>query len=196
MTRDAAATLASRATPRLGMPPPESTDEMVEPHGLRRFVLAHLGSREVSRVIYGAIIGLALIVALETHPPEPGVVAASLAGTAVAVALAELYSELIGLETRDRRRPTRAAAHHLRAESAAVASGIAFPAGFFVLAAVDVLDEDAAFTLAKWTGLALIGFYGFAAARLAGAKLSTALLQATAVALIGAFLIALKALIH
>jgi hypothetical protein len=30
----------------------------------------HLRSRQVSRVIYGAIIGLALVVALEAHPPR------------------------------------------------------------------------------------------------------------------------------
>ena len=29
----------------------------------------HLGSQQVSRVIYGSIIGLALVVALEVHPP-------------------------------------------------------------------------------------------------------------------------------
>jgi hypothetical protein len=44
--------------------------------------------------------------------------------------------------------------------------------------------------------LALIGLYGFSAARLAGAGLPAALAQAAAVALIGALLIVLKALIH
>ena len=34
------------------------------------FVLAHLRSGGVSRVVYGAIIGLALIVTLQLHPPE------------------------------------------------------------------------------------------------------------------------------
>ena len=40
---------------------------------------------------------------------------------------------------------------------------------FFVLAILDVLEDDAAFTLAKWTGVGLIGVYGFAGARLSGA---------------------------
>jgi hypothetical protein len=44
--------------------------------------------------------------------------------------------------------------------------------------------------------LGLLGLYGFFAARLAGAGLPAALAQASAVALIGAFLIALKALVH
>jgi hypothetical protein len=114
----------------------------------------------------------------------------------VAVSLAEIYSELVGLETRQRRRPSRAAMHHLRAESAAVAFGVTFPAVFFVLAAAHVLDDDTAFTLAKWTGVGLIGVYGFAGARLAGSGLLVSIIQALGVALIGIFLILLKALVH
>ena len=71
-----------------------------------------------------------------------------------------------------------------------------FPAVFFILAAADAMEVETAFTVAKWTGLGLIGFYGFCAARLAGAGLARALVHATAVALVGALLIGLKALIH
>jgi hypothetical protein len=163
---------------------------------VRGFVAAHLGSRQVSRVVYGSIIGLALVVVLETHPPPPGSVIASLLATALAVALAELYSELVGFETSRARRVNRVELRHLEGDVAAVAFGIAFPAVFFVLAAVDLLEEDTAFTVAKWTGLGLIGVYGFAGARLSGAGLPAALVQAAAVALIGAVLIALKSLVH
>jgi hypothetical protein len=163
---------------------------------LRRFVVDHLGSRRVSRVIYGAIIGLALVVALEAHPPAPSVVIATVLGTAVAVALAELYSELVGFETGERRKASLSELRHLGADIAAVAFGIAFPAVFFILAATSVLGNEAAFTAAKWTGLGLIGLYGFAGARLSGAGVLVSLMQAVGVALIGALLIALKALVH
>ena len=49
---------------------------------------------------------------------------------------------------------------------------------------------------AKWTGLGLIGLYGFAGARLSGAGVLVSVMQAVGVALIGALLIALKALVH
>jgi hypothetical protein len=163
---------------------------------IRRFVAAHLGSRQVSRVVYGSIIGLALVVALQAHPPPPGAVIASLLGTAVAVALAELYSELVGFETIEHRKARATELRHLGADIAAVAFGIAFPALFFLLAAAGSLETDTAFTLAKWTGLGLIGLYGFAGARLSGARLRTALIQAAAVALIGAALILLKSVVH
>ena len=50
--------------------------------------------------------------------------------------------------------------------------------------------------MAKWAGLGLIGLYGFAGARLAGNTRLNSLLKATGVALIGAALIGLKALVH
>jgi hypothetical protein len=163
---------------------------------MHRAIEAHLRTRQVGHVIYGAIIGMALVVSLEAHPPGPGVVTATLLATAVAVGLAELYSEVVGAETRLRRRVGRAKFGQILDDVAAVAFGIAFPAIFFVLAAVGVLDGDTAFTIAKWSGLGLISLYGFLAGRLSGQTLWVSLLQALAVGVIGGILIAFKALIH
>jgi hypothetical protein len=161
-----------------------------------RVVEDHLGSTQVSRVIYGSIIGLALVVALEHDPPRPAVMVGTLVGTAVAVGLAELYSEIVGTEVRTRQRVERAHVGEIAADVGAVAFGIAFPAIFFLLSVAHAMEVETAFTLAKWSGLGLIGFYGFSAARLAGARLSAALVQAVAIGLIGVFLIGLKALVH
>jgi hypothetical protein len=156
----------------------------------------HLGSTQVARVMYGAIIGLALVVALEANPPRPAVMVGTLLGTAVAVGLAELYSEVVGAEVRTRHRVERAHFREIATDVGAVAFGISFPAVFFLLSAAGAMEVDTAFELAKWSGLGLIGFYGFCAARLSGMGLTAALLQAVAVAAVGGFLIALKALIH
>jgi hypothetical protein len=157
---------------------------------------AHLGSRQVAKVVYGSIIGLALTVALESHPPAAGVMTVWLLGTAVAVALAEIYSEVVGVETSQRHKVSRHEWAHFLEDAGAVAFGVAFPAVFFLLSTLGVLDEDTAFTVAKWTGLGLIGFYGFWAARFAGATPHGALLKGAVVALIGAGLIVLKSLVH
>ena len=79
---------------------------------------------------------------------------------------------------------------------AAVFFGIIFPDVLFVLAAFGLFDVETAFTLAKWTGLGLIACYGFAAGRLSGSSVRSALLQALAVAAIGGALIAFKAVLH
>lgn len=163
---------------------------------MRRFVETHLASNQVARVVYGAIIGLALVVALEAHPPPAGAVVASLLGTALAVALAEVYSETLGAEVRTHARVERERVRGIWTDTLAVGFGVAFPAVFFVLAAAGAMRVDTAFDAAKWSGLGLIAVYGFLAARLSGAALPAALVKSAAVALIGAFLIALKALVH
>jgi hypothetical protein len=70
---------------------------------------------------------------------------------------------------------------------------VAFPAVLFLLAAVHLIELDTAFVAARWTGLGLIGFYGYWAARFAGAPVPRALAQAAAV---GGLVIAFKALVH
>jgi hypothetical protein len=159
-------------------------------------VTAHLGSRQVSRVIYGAIVGLALVVALEDHPPSAAAVAAILISTAVAVALAELYSELLGTRVRLRHGVDRDRRRAILEEAAAVAAGAAFPALFFLVAAAGAIKLTTAFSIAKWSGLGLIGFYGLCAARLSGAELVRASLEALAVVALGGLVILVKALVH
>ena len=163
---------------------------------MRVSIEAHLGSRQVAKVVYGSIIGLALVVALAGHPPSTAAVIVSLLGTAVAVGLAELYSEVVGAETSNRHSVTRHQLAHMLDDAVAVAFGIAFPAVFFLLALFHLISVDTAFSLARWSGLALIGFYGFWAARFAGAPVPRALLRAAIVALIGGALIVLKSLLH
>jgi hypothetical protein len=163
---------------------------------VRATLEAHLGSREVSRVVYGAIIGLTLVVALDDHPPGALAMAAWLVLSAITVALAEVYSEVVGAETRQRHRVTRRQVAHMLDEAAAVAFGVGFPAVFFLVAAVGWMELDTAFAVAKWSGLGLVGFYGYWAARLAGTPVPRALVQATMVAAVGATLILVKALLH
>src|SRR4029079_18313666 len=129
------------------------------------------------------------------HPPKAGVVIASLLGTTVAVCLAELYSETLGTEGRTRRRVDPEHRRAIWADAVAVAFRISFPTIFFLLAAAGAIDLNTAFDLAKCSGLGLIGLYGFAAARLAGEGLALALVKGTGAALIGGFLIALKAIV-
>lgn len=163
---------------------------------MRASLEQHLGSRQVARVVYGSIIGLALVVALEKHPPEPWVMAVWLLGTALAVALAEVYSDVVGIETSTRRPVTRPQFGHIAEDAVAVGFGVAGPAVFFLLSALGVFEVATAFTVAKWSGLGLIGFYGFWAARFAGAAPHRAVLKGALVALVGAGLIALKAFVH
>jgi hypothetical protein len=163
---------------------------------LRAALDDHLGSRHVSRVLYGTVIGLALVVALEHHPPGPGVMVGTILATAVAVGLAELYSDVIGAVTRTRRLVDGRRLHGIAEEVAAVAFGVGFPAVFFALAAGGAIRVSTAFSLAKWSGLGLLFAYGFSAARIVGVRRPAALLLGLAAGIIGGLLIAFKAVLH
>lgn len=157
---------------------------------------SHLRSGQVSRVVYGSIIGLALVLTMEAHPPTAGAAVGTLLATALAVALAELYSEVVGARARSSMGGSTESMGTIVGIAGAVAFGIAFPSVFFVAVALNLLEYDTAFALAKWIGLGLIAGYGYVAARLSGTSTSRALLQAVSVGLIAAILIALKALVH
>ena len=163
---------------------------------LRDRVRAHLGSPDVARTIYGSIIGLALVLALQVHPPTAAQTMGALIGTGLAVGLAELYSELVAGEARNRRGATREELRHMAGEASVVAVSAGFPAVFFFLAAIGVFETHLAFTLAKWSGLGLISTYGFLGARLSGSSTLKALLHAAAVGAVAGALIAFKALLH
>ena len=156
----------------------------------------HLGSEQVARVVYGAIIGMALIVVLEHHPPTAGVTTATLVATALAVGLAEAYSDWIGHVLQHRSGFHRRDLRRIAADVSAVAIGIVFPDVFFLLATLGVLELDTAFTVAKWSGLGLITLYGYAAGRLSGESRARSALQALAVTAIGIALIGFKAFVH
>jgi hypothetical protein len=163
---------------------------------VRATLEAQLGSRQVGRVVYGSILGLTLVVALEDHPPSAPVMAAWLLLSAVTVALAEVYSDVVGIKTSRRHRVDRRQLAHMVEEAGAVAFGVGLPAVYFLVAMAGSVQLGTAFALAKWSGLGLIGGYGYWAARSAGAPVSRALVQAAVVAAIGAAIILVKALLH
>ena len=162
----------------------------------RRALLEHLESPDVARIIYGSVVGLAVVVALQFHPPKPGQAAAAIIGTGIAIGLAEVYSELIGAQARKRRPVERREFRDMTREAGAAAFGAGFPAVFFLLAAAGAFGMPLAFRLAKWTGLGLICGYGFLASRLAGETVARAVFHAALVGAIGGALIAFKALFH
>ena len=140
---------------------------------------------------------MALIVVLEHHPPTAGVTTATLFATAVAVALAELYSDWIGhvLKHRTRLPPQGTDRDRQGRERGRDRDRVPrrlLPAGHDRRCSSSTRRSR----VAKWTGLALITFYGYAAGRLSGESRKRAALQALAVTAIGVALIGFKALVH
>ena len=135
---------------------------------MRASLEQHLGSRQVGKVVYGSIIGLALVVAIESHPPKPGVMAVWLLGTALAVGLAEIYSEVVGAETSTRQPVTRHQLRHMfedaaRSRSASPSRPCSSCSRRWASSRSNGVHDR------EVDRLGLIGFYGFWAARFAGA---------------------------
>ena len=85
--------------------------------------------------------------------PQPAEMAGTLLATALAVGLAELYSEILGTEVRTRQGVARARVGEAARNAGAVAFGISVPSVFFLLAVPGGIEVDTAFALAKWSGL-------------------------------------------
>jgi hypothetical protein len=157
---------------------------------------SHLTSGDVARVLYGTIVGLALVLAFENEPHHPSEVAWFILATAITIGLAELLSEAIAApaHTHEELGPTHV--RTLARDSIAVVIGAGFPAVYFLLAAAGVIDDSLAFKLAKWTGLALVCGYAYLEARLAGGTKRRAMRNAVAAGLIGFALVEVKSLLH
>ena len=163
---------------------------------VRASIASHLESRDVARVLYGTILGLALVLALESSSHTPAENATFIVVAAIAIGLAELFSEVISLEARSHRRVNRHDAWPLTRDALAVVIGAGFPAIYFVLAGAGVMTLHTAFVLSKWSGMALVIAYAFAAARMSGAGVAHSIRHAATAGLVGLALVELKALLH
>jgi hypothetical protein len=151
----------------------------------------NMGER-AEHAIYGTIIVLALIVAEDEAAAAVGVAIATVLGAALATALAELYSDYIGDVIRDGRHRTR---QEWRDATRNVAAGFlmaSLPVSFFVLAAFDVIERQAAFDAAEWSGVAVLGSYTVVANRSAGFSVARSLLVGLGFTILGAALVLLK----
>jgi len=147
------------------------------------------------RAIYVLIAVMAVTVALEDTGTDARHALVAVAGTAVALTLAELFAGRIGISLREHRRPSPAEAS---AEVHAAMTGLAvaaLPTLFLLLAVLDVMKLHRAFTVAQWTGFAVIGLYSYLAARASGNSQLWSVLGGLGMLAIGGALIALNSLV-
>lgn len=153
-------------------------------------------AQRAARAVYGSIIALAVILVLEDAGSEADEVIAAGVASVIAAMLAEGYAEYIAAVIRERRHPNRAEVVEQTSDIAAGTLAALVPLIPFVGVELDVIEVEAAYDIAPWLGLGVIGFYTLVANRLAGLSTPrTALVTAAALA-IGVALIAIKALAH
>lgn len=149
-----------------------------------------------ARSIYGSILVLALLLALENHPPPPLQAAGVVAGTVLAVLAAEAYAENLGAELALGRRGTREERRARFRELAAMTVAAEAPVAVLLLAAIGVLDQETAFRLARWSTLSLLLLGGYLARRLAGTSRLSAAWAGLLTFGVGVLISVLKAWLH
>ena len=149
-----------------------------------------------ARGVYGAIVVLALLLAMKEHPPGPWAAAGLVAVSVLAVLAAELYAELLGLEIELGRATTRAEQRAKLHELGPITLSAEAPVLVLVLAGLGIIDEDRAFDLAVVVTIALITVDGFLARRLAGRTTAESLRSAVFLGSIGVALAVVKQISH
>jgi hypothetical protein len=165
-------------------------------HRALRETIRFLTPARATHAVYGSMIVLAVITGLDEASATARECLLTILGLAVAVALSQIYADMIGSTFRESRTLTP---HEWLEISANVAFGFGaalVPAIFFVLAAFGTVSLHHAFVVAEWTGVAVIWFYVFAAARAGGLRLFQAVAWSLALTACAVGIVELKLLAH
>ena len=129
-------------------------------------IVENIDGHRVAKTVYGTIIILVVIVTMEEHPPSPLGTVATIIMTGLGVALAELYSDIIGTRIKERATLDWSKRRHIVKDVSAVMTGAWMPLPFVILAVLGFFSLELALTLAKWTMVGVLLFYGYIASRL------------------------------
>jgi hypothetical protein len=149
-----------------------------------------------ARSVYGAILVLAMLLALQHHPTGPFHAALLIAGTVLAVLAAEAYADLLGLEIDSGGLSTREQRREKLRDLAVVTGAAEGPVLVLVLAGLGLIGEDRAFRLAVGITVALLFVAGFLARWLAGRSLWTSVQSSLVAGGLGVALAIFKHFVH
>lgn len=118
-----------------------------------------------SMAIYGSLTVMAVIVAMEDHPPSPFRAAAQLFGVTLAIAVAKAYAEIVA-DTLNRGRKLNAEeAREILRKVSPVLFGAQAPTLVFLLSAFGLFSVETAFEVSKVLVLTLLFVYGLRVAQ-------------------------------
>ncbi|CAM5367545.1 hypothetical protein SALBM135S_08523 [Streptomyces alboniger] len=154
------------------------------------------GGLIAARSVYGCIVVLALLLAMEEHPPSAFEAALLLGVTLLGIVAAEAFAWSVGQEAERGRRLTFAEYRRTVIEHAAALLAAPLPLLFFTLAGFGLFAERLAFTLSRWVTLALLFGFCCTARRLSGRDWTNAVLTGCVATLVGVVLANFKSLAH
>lgn len=152
----------------------------------------NLDGHRVSKIIYGTIIILVVILAMEDHPPSHLGTVVTILFTGVGVALAELYSDVIGTKINKKSSLTWEERKEITRNVSSVMIGALLPLPLIILAWLGLMNLEFAIFLDKWLLVTVLLFYGFVAAKLSGYSNIWSLASAFAVCTVGILVVMVK----
>lgn len=155
-----------------------------------------VSSTFVARAVYGLITVLAVLQAMELHPPEAWRGAVSLFGTTLAVALIEVYAETIGEMLGTKTRLSRGDLVHIWHDAAPVLAGAQGPTIVLLLSAFGLMSVETAIDIAQLIAFVTLFGYGWRIGQMLDARLSRQLLSGLILIAIGGLLVGIKTAFH
>jgi hypothetical protein len=154
------------------------------------------GPNQVSRSVYGLVTVLGVLQVFQEHTPRSWRAVVVLFGTTFAVALLEVYSELLDVMIQRRRSLTREETRRIAAEEAPVLAGAQGPTIILLLAALGILSTERAVDIAQVVALVSLFGFGFRAARGVHRHWLRQIVSGLALVAIGLVIVALKVAVH
>jgi hypothetical protein len=172
----------------------EVTDQSTLEHSAASQAVSHVA---VARSIYGLLIVMTVLEAMEIHPPHAGWEGPELlAGTLLAVVLAEIYADVFAGMFVHKKRLCRGDLRHLGRETAPLLMGLPLPVGVLVLSAFGLIGIHHAIDGAQIMAYATLLICGWWMARNLGARQTARVVGGVTMFAIAFALVALKAAFH
>ena len=173
---------------------PEEKSQADHEQSAARHGDAHIA---VARAIYGLLLVMTVLEAMEIPPPHAGWAGPELlVGTLLAVALAEVYSDVFAGMFVHKKRVCRDDLGHLGRETAPLLIGLPLPVAVLVISALGLVGIHHAIDAAQIIAYTSLMICGWWMARNLGARQSARLLGGITMFVIAFALVALKAAFH
>ncbi len=150
-----------------------------------------IGSRS-SKAVYGVILITAVLLGSEHNTTDALDIAGKVLLAAIAIVVAEVYSEYLGEKIRRKKSLTETERHAISYDAFAIFVVSLYPALVFFLSYLGLYSLETAFQISYVLSLLALGAFGYVASVYAGDARSTGIKRAFIAMLIGLIVILLK----
>lgn len=150
----------------------------------------------VSKALYGTLLVMSLIVAIDDHYKSAGQVIISLLTTVLVFAISQFYSDVVAEKIVSKEKLTREKVRNIFYEIAPISIGSHTPTIIFLFALVGLISIEKAFFLAKVAGLGALFLYGFLIGKYSNRSKGKCYFSGAVNMLMGGIVVMFKTLIH